>query len=106
MTLSTGFLAWMISLKRRYYKLLGKTVKTLSSKAETMKPMLIIRLKKKWKATREKELKIREIRSAILDGIISDGGVCKTKGELERMFQAVSGKSEFLKNELCYRKIF
>ena len=68
---------------------------------------MIIKLMKKWKSNKrkrcEKELKIREKRSADLDGIISDGGVCKTKGELEGMFQALSGKSEFLKNQLRYR---
>ena len=39
--------------------------------------------KEKWKVRKEKDvkkkLKIREIRSAVLDGITSDGGVCKTK---------------------------
>ena len=44
------------------------------------------------------------MKSAILEGIIADGGVCKTKEDLKELFN--SSTADALKTQIKYRKVF
>ena len=74
-------------------------------KEKEVRKIVIERLKEKERLNKEKETKSKEKHLNILNDVISQGGLCTSKDDVDKLMADGGNRSENLKAQIRYRKL-